>query len=113
MSDFTALYEQYGPDVFRFALYLTSDPTKADDITAETFFRAWTTGSRLRMATVKGYLITIARNVYLQQLRDERRRESCRRTSPMLPPVRHGKWKTVPSSSRSCATCAVCLKRLD
>ncbi len=74
MSDFTALYEQYAPDVFRFALYLTADRSKADDITSETFLRAWTTGSELRMATVKGYLIAIARNVYLQQVREERRR---------------------------------------
>lgn len=74
MSDFDALYEQFAPDVFRFALYLTGDRSKADDITAETFLRAWTTGSALRMATVKGYLITIARNIRLQQLREERRR---------------------------------------
>jgi RNA polymerase sigma-70 factor, ECF subfamily len=73
MSDFNALYDDYAADVFRFALYLTGDRSKADDITAETFLRAWTTGSALRMATVKGYLITIARNIRLQQIREERR----------------------------------------
>lgn len=75
VSNFTALYEQYAGDVFRFALYLTSNRAQAEDITSETFLRAWTSGTALRATTVKGYLITIARNLYLQQLREQRRRD--------------------------------------
>jgi RNA polymerase sigma-70 factor (ECF subfamily) len=74
VNDFTALYERYAGDISRFALYLTSDRTLAEDITSETFLRAWTSGSAIRAATVKGYLITIARNLYLQQLRERRKR---------------------------------------
>lgn len=74
MNEFSALYQQYADAVFRFALFLTSDRARAEDITSETFLRAWTSGSEVRAATVRGYLMTIARNVFLQQLREDRRR---------------------------------------
>jgi RNA polymerase sigma factor (sigma-70 family) len=35
--------------------------------------RAWTSSARIRTNTVKGYLFTIARNLYLQGLRRSRR----------------------------------------
>jgi RNA polymerase sigma-70 factor, ECF subfamily len=67
--DFKALYEQYAPDVFRFAIYLSGNHSDAEDITAETFVRAWTASARIEAATVKGYLFTIARNLFLKGLR--------------------------------------------
>ena len=73
MTDLGALYRQYAPDVFRFALYLSGDREEAEDITSETFVRAWTSPERIRAATVKGYLFTIARNLFLQALRKKRR----------------------------------------
>jgi RNA polymerase sigma-70 factor (ECF subfamily) len=73
MTDLGALYERYAADVFRFALYLSGNREEAADITSETFVRAWTAPEPLRMATVKGYLFTIARNLYLQGLRRTRR----------------------------------------
>ncbi|SRR6266568_5962202 len=69
MTDFTTLYKKYAPDVFRFALYLSGDRGQAEDITSETFVRAWTSRERIEVATVKGYLFTIARNLFLQGLR--------------------------------------------
>ena len=69
MTDFTELYRKYAPDVFRFALYLSGERSEAEDITSETFVRAWTSPEPIVMATVKGYLFTIARNLYLQRLR--------------------------------------------
>lgn len=74
MNEFSVLYQQYAAAVFRFALFLTSDRARAEDITSETFLRTWTSGTEVRAATVKGYLMTIARNVFLQQLREDRRR---------------------------------------
>jgi RNA polymerase sigma-70 factor (ECF subfamily) len=59
--------------VFRFALYLSGNRSDAEDITSETFVRAWTSSARIRTNTVKGYLFTIARNLYLQGLRRSRR----------------------------------------
>ena len=69
MTDFTTLYKKYAPDVFRFVLYLSGDRGQAEDITSETFVRAWTSRERIEVATVKGYLFTIARNLFLHGLR--------------------------------------------
>src|SRR5208283_4084197 len=73
MIDFSSLYKKYAPDVYRFALYLSSERGEAEDITSETFVRAWTSPEPIRVATVKGYLFTIARNLYLQGLRKKSR----------------------------------------
>lgn len=66
MTSFGDLYSRYSADVFRFALYLSGNRAEAEDITSETFVRAWTAPEPIRMATVKGYLFTIARNLFLQ-----------------------------------------------
>jgi RNA polymerase sigma-70 factor (ECF subfamily) len=73
MTDFSALYQKYAKDVFRFALYLSGNRGEAEDITSETFVRAWTAAGPIRSETVKAYLLTIARNLYLQGLRKSRR----------------------------------------
>jgi len=73
VDEFSTLYRRYAPDVFRFALHLSRDRHEAEDITSETFVRAWTSPEPIRLATVKGYLFTIARNLYLQRLRKGRR----------------------------------------
>jgi RNA polymerase sigma-70 factor (ECF subfamily) len=73
MTDFSALYKKYAPDVFRFAMYLSGNHGEAEDITSETFVRAWTAPEPIVMATVKGYLLTIARNLFLQELRKRSR----------------------------------------
>lgn len=73
MLDFNALYRKYAPDVFRFALYLSSNRSEAEDIVSETFVRAWASPEPMEMATVKGYLFTIARNLFLQGLRKRSR----------------------------------------
>lgn len=64
MIDFHALYEHYSGSVRRFALFLSGDAFLADDITSETFVRAWVARDRIEQATVKAYLFTIARNLY-------------------------------------------------
>ena len=73
MTSFGELYRQYAPDVFRFALYLSGERAEAEDLTSETFVRAWTAPEPVRMSTVKGYLFTIARNLFLQGRRRTRR----------------------------------------
>ena len=70
MSAFQELYERYYPDVYRFALFLTGDHARAEDLTADTFVRAWMARDRISVATVRAYLFTIAKNLH----RDERRR---------------------------------------
>lgn len=69
MTRFRELYESYARDVYRFALYLSGDPALADDITSETFIRVWSSPEPVRLATVKAYLLTIARNLWLMERR--------------------------------------------
>jgi RNA polymerase sigma-70 factor (ECF subfamily) len=70
------LYQSYSRDVYQFALYLSGNPAVADDVTSETFIRVWASPEPVRLATVKAYLLTIARNLCLM----ERRRAVRRRT---------------------------------
>jgi RNA polymerase sigma-70 factor (ECF subfamily) len=72
LVDFHTLFERYAQDVYRFALYLSGDPSLAEEITQETFVRAWILVGEIRLGTVKAYLLTIARNLY----RAERTRAS-------------------------------------
>jgi RNA polymerase sigma-70 factor (ECF subfamily) len=67
LVDFHSLFERYARDVYRFALYLAGDPSLAEEITQETFVRAWVTPGEIREGTVKGYLLTIARNLFLAE----------------------------------------------
>ena len=69
MTDIENLYERYAGDVRRFALYLCGDVVIADEITSDTFVRAWMAAGRIRQPTVKSYLFTIARNAYTDLLR--------------------------------------------
>jgi len=71
---FDELYRTYFGDVHRFALWLSRDPADADDLTAETFARAWARRERLRTETLKGYLLAIARRLHLERQRRLRRR---------------------------------------
>jgi RNA polymerase sigma-70 factor (ECF subfamily) len=69
MTDFAALYEHHARDVYRFALYLCGNPAEAEDITSETFVRAWNSSGEIWEGTAKAYLLTIARNYYRKELR--------------------------------------------
>jgi RNA polymerase sigma-70 factor (ECF subfamily) len=73
MDPFWLIYERYKDDVYRFALFLTGEPAAADDLVSETFVRAWTARDRIQQETVKGYLLTIARNLHRDHLRATRR----------------------------------------
>jgi DNA-directed RNA polymerase specialized sigma24 family protein len=53
MTEIEDLYERYAGDVRRFALYLCGDMAMADEITSDTFVRAWMASDRIRQPTVK------------------------------------------------------------
>jgi RNA polymerase sigma factor (sigma-70 family) len=76
MLTFHHLYETYAQDVYRFAYWLAGDPAEAEDITSETFVRAWVKFDTIRTETLKAYLLKIARNIYLEQLRKRKRQVS-------------------------------------
>src|SRR4051794_37482090 len=74
LVDFHSLFERYSQDVFRFTLYMSGDPSLAEEITQEAFVRAWVTSGEIRGGTAKAYLLTIARNLFLaEKKRTERR----------------------------------------
>jgi RNA polymerase sigma-70 factor (ECF subfamily) len=71
--DFSEIYRQYARDVHRFSVYLSGDPSLAEDLTAETFVHALCGPADLRVDTVKAYLFAIARNLHRDLLRRQRR----------------------------------------
>jgi RNA polymerase sigma-70 factor, ECF subfamily len=82
MTDFESLYKSYAPQVRRFVLFLCGDAALADDITSETFVRAWIGQGKIPEATVKAYLFTIARNLYRDNLRRNRRNTELEESIP-------------------------------
>jgi len=87
MTDFHSLYESYAPQVHRFALFLCGNSSLAEDITSETFVRAWTARGKIQEATVKAYLFTIARNLYRDHLRRNRRNTELEESIPDCSPA--------------------------
>src|ERR1051325_8887276 len=95
MTGFHELYERYSRDVYRFALYLSGDPAAADDIASETFVRVWSSPEPVRFATVKGYLFTIARNLWLMERRRDSRRQGLDEINEALPDTGPGASREV------------------
>jgi RNA polymerase sigma-70 factor, ECF subfamily len=67
--------DKYLPHVYRFALRLTASRHEAEDLTQETFLRAWRRRGCLRDAdAVRVWLFTIAKNLWTDRLRRKGRR---------------------------------------
>jgi RNA polymerase sigma-70 factor (ECF subfamily) len=72
-----SLYLQYGQSVFRYVRTLTmGDEHLAEDITQETFLRAWRTPDLIVDGPVgcRSWLTTVARNLVVDRLRRRQRR---------------------------------------
>jgi RNA polymerase sigma-70 factor, ECF subfamily len=64
---------EYLDGLYSYALVLTRNPTEAEDLVQETYVRAIQAVERLRPGSnMKGWLFTILRNVWLNQLRKVR-----------------------------------------
>lgn len=87
MLKFEELYIAYSPDVYRFASWLSGNSKDAEDITSETFARAWMNFAIIRTETLKAYLFTIARNVHLESLRKKRKDTQLEETHTDLYPT--------------------------
>jgi len=74
-TTFHEVYARYAEDVYRFAHWLSGNSDDAKDITSETFVRAFTGPNEPRLASVKAYLFTIARNLHRKQWRRASRNE--------------------------------------
>ncbi len=71
--DFENLYRQYFDPVYRFALSLTLDEYRAEEITQNTFFKALQTIDGFRgECSVKTWLCTIAKNLFFSEQRKKK-----------------------------------------
>jgi RNA polymerase sigma-70 factor (ECF subfamily) len=74
MEEFEEIYRLYFTDVWRYLLKLTHDESLAEEITAETFFRALHAIDRFSgKSSLKTWLCAIARNIWLDTLREKKR----------------------------------------
>jgi RNA polymerase sigma-70 factor, ECF subfamily len=65
MHDVESLYRRYAGSLYRFALSLSGNPAEAEDLVSDAFVRLWAAPGELRDATVKAYLFTIVRNLFV------------------------------------------------
>ena len=71
---FEALYDLYKQDVFQYLFRLTGSRDEAEELTAETFYRAFVRFSTFRGdSDVKTWLYAIARHAFYQQLSRQKR----------------------------------------
>ena len=71
------LYDAYAENVFGYLLHLSGDRALADELTGETFYRAMLSLDGFRGdASVKTWLLRIARNLYLRQSQRAQRNTS-------------------------------------
>lgn len=68
------LIELYYADIFRFCLYMIQSEDDAYDITQETFLKFIKYSSAYRQHNLKGYLLTIARNLCFSYFRMQKER---------------------------------------
>ncbi|NJC96098.1 MAG: RNA polymerase sigma factor [Anaerolineae bacterium] len=94
MLSFEELYISYSPEVYRFATWLSGNSNDAEDITAETFARAWMNLGTIRTETLKAYLFTIARNIYLESLRKHKTHEVLNEAHPDSLPTLERSFET-------------------
>ena len=74
---FQVLLQPEGDVLHRFALKLTGNEHRAEDLVQETFLKAWRNRDKFTLGTeLRGWLFTILRNNFYSDLR-KRRREVC------------------------------------
>ena len=74
MSDFDAIYQEYGKTVYCFLLSLSRDETLSEELTQETMFRAIMNISSFRGdSKISVWLCQIAKNLYLEWMKKNKR----------------------------------------
>jgi len=76
VEGFEEIYQRYFREIYRYLLALTGDRALAEELTAETFFRAFLGLDRFRGdCHVRIWLCRIAKNLWYSHLRKKRRPE--------------------------------------
>ncbi|WP_406054538.1 sigma-70 family RNA polymerase sigma factor [Streptomyces sp. NBC_01077] len=84
-----AVYEEHGNALLAYATRLTGDRATAEDVVQETFIRAWRHSDALvnGKGSVRGWLLTVARNIITDRYRAKAARPAEVAESPATPPV--------------------------
>jgi RNA polymerase sigma factor (sigma-70 family) len=72
-ASFGDLYGEHSRAIYRFALGLSGNVADAEDLAAEAFARIWQAGDRVKLGTVRAYLLAIVRNLHRLKWRHEQR----------------------------------------
>ena len=70
------IIERYYADIYRFCLYMVQSEEDAYDIAQESFLKFIKYGTSYHHQNLKGYLLTIARNLRLDYFRDKKGTET-------------------------------------
>ncbi|GAA3507364.1 sigma-70 family RNA polymerase sigma factor [Streptomyces showdoensis] len=84
-----AVYEEHGNALLAYATRLTGDRAAAEDVVQETLIRAWRHTDALvnGKGSVRGWLLTVARNIITDRYRARAARPAEIAESPATPPV--------------------------
>lgn len=73
MKQIEKLYKEYKKDIYNYLLSITHNPTLSEDLLSETFVRAiYSLGNFKGDSSVKTWLFSIARHLWLQNLRKDK-----------------------------------------
>ncbi len=84
-----SLYEEHGRSLLAYATRLTGDRAAAEDVVQETLLRAWKHSESLvnQRGSVRGWLLTVARNIVTDRARAKASRPTEVAESPGIGPV--------------------------
>ncbi len=96
----TALYYEHGRSLLAYATRLTNDRNEAEDVVQETLLRAWKHPEVLvnGQGSVRGWLLTVARNIVVDRARARSARPTEVREHPANPTVAPDKPEDVVES---------------
>jgi RNA polymerase sigma-70 factor (ECF subfamily) len=83
------LYQEHGRSLLAYATRLTGDRAGAEDVVQETLIRAWKHASSMlnEKGSVRGWLLTVARNIVTDRIRAKAARPTEVAESPSTPPI--------------------------
>jgi RNA polymerase sigma-70 factor (ECF subfamily) len=95
------LIARHHAGVYGYLRHLGADAHRAEDLTQETYARAWRAIGSLRgAASLRSWLLAIARNEWLQEVRARRPEAAARGEIPELPDPRPGAQENLEESER-------------
>lgn len=66
---FEKIYKTYAMDIRRFLFFKTQDIKRAEDLMQDVFIKLWDNCSKVEFDKVKGYLFSVANNMFLNEVK--------------------------------------------